>query len=611
VSRRTATKIVSASIAVLSLIWTIWLTTVGGFETEILGIPIKSNEPLRALAVSLLAWVGFFAAGGRIPESPARHFTNHFLIAGFLAAGTFALGVSYATTTIGGSDSYGYASEAELLIERDLTVEQPWVKHVPWPNAGLTFTPLGYTARRHGDGSEIVPMYPPGLPMLMAAAKLIGGQEALFWIVPLAGALLVLATYGIGATLASREAGLIGALFVATSPVTLFSLMTPMSDVPAAAAWGLALCWVLQSRDRTALLGGLAAGVAVLIRPNLAACVALLPLRYLLARDASTPISRSLRQSAYFLAGLVPPVMLLMLVNSNLYGFALELGYGQASGYFSPGNFWRNARTYLQFLLEIHSPFVLAGVAALIFPLRIVWPSAERRSLFVVITGSVAVLWAVYCLFVPFEAWWYLRFFLPAWPILMVSMAAVLMAGIRFLPSPLKMAAVVCAVWAGLYELRLSADRGVFDMWHQDRAHYVAPARLVGSMTDEKSVILSMQHSGSLRYYAGRMTLRWDILDSAWLDRAVQWFSERGVSVYMMVDDWEQKDVLSKFTTQSAAGLLKQPPLFIVRGVTSVYLYDLRPDSQNRQTLETHEANHDLRSAAPAKMPDDQFQALK
>jgi hypothetical protein len=34
-------------------------------------------------------------------------------------------------------------------------------------------------------------------------------------------------------------------------------------------------------------------------------------------------------------------------------------------------------------------------------------------------------------------------------------------------------------------------------------------------------VILSVQHSGSLRIYADRLTLRFDALDPLWLDRTV------------------------------------------------------------------------------------------
>ena len=57
-------------------------------------------------------------------------------------------------------------------------------------------------------------------------------MAALFWVVPVSGAVLVLATYGIGAGLVPALVGLVAAWFVATSPIVLFMLMPAISDVP-------------------------------------------------------------------------------------------------------------------------------------------------------------------------------------------------------------------------------------------------------------------------------------------------------------------------------------------------------------------------------------------
>ena len=51
-------------------------------------------------------------------------------------------------------------------------------------------------------------------------------------------------------------------------------------------------------------------------------------------------------------------------------------------------------------------------------------------------------------------------------------------------------------------------------------------------MTD----VLTWLHSGSVRYYAGRVTMRYDLLDRDWLDRAVEWLNARGVAVYALLD---------------------------------------------------------------------------
>ena len=129
-------------------------------------------------------------------------------IAGVLAAAIFVVGLMYATTAASGSDTSGYVSYAELLLQGRIEVAEPWVRDVPWPNALWTFAPLGYhPPPGHESADALVPMYAPGLPMLLALSKAIGGQAAMFGLVPLAGALLVLATFGIGRRLGSSAPG--------------------------------------------------------------------------------------------------------------------------------------------------------------------------------------------------------------------------------------------------------------------------------------------------------------------------------------------------------------------------------------------------------------------
>src|SRR5207237_8404761 len=103
-----------------------------------------------------------------------------------------------------------------------------------------------------------VPMCPPGLSMMMAPAMYIAGAPAsyvgagfsrpnlVFAIVPAFGALLIVATFMLGARFGARV-GLASALLVACSPAFLFQLMQPMSDVPATALWLLALAFATRS----------------------------------------------------------------------------------------------------------------------------------------------------------------------------------------------------------------------------------------------------------------------------------------------------------------------------------------------------------------------------
>ena len=57
---------------------------------------------------------------------------------------------------------------------------------------------------------------------------------------------------------------------------------------------------------------------------------------------------------------------------------------------------------------------------------------------------------------------------------------------------------------------------------------YATIAELVAAQTEPSALILASIHAGSLRYYAGHATVRFDILDPDWLDRGAAWLNERG-----------------------------------------------------------------------------------
>src|SRR5262249_30682640 len=196
-------------------------------------------------------------------------------------AGVLALSVNlvcliWKTRVAAGPHAYGCVSQVDLWLRGNLHIDQSFGAAGPWPAARWTFLPLGY--RPEPDGYRIVPQYPPGLSLLMAAAKLVAGQCAMFWVVPLCGGALVVATYAIGVQIARPLAGLAAAWMVATSPTVLFMEAAPMSDVPAAAAWATAIAFALGDSVVAAAASGAAAAIAMLIRPNLAPIAAIIAL---------------------------------------------------------------------------------------------------------------------------------------------------------------------------------------------------------------------------------------------------------------------------------------------------------------------------------------------
>lgn len=572
----------------LTLGWAIWLIVAGGFDGTILGIRVRSNNPRRVLVASACALVGYLVAGGTVRVSSffnalARGRTTFERrpgwVAAAIAAAAVVLTMVQGTRIAGGADAYGYVSQADLWLARDLKVPQPWVAQVPWPNSLWTFTPLGY--RPSLDNLTIVPTYSPGLPMLMAAAKSIGGQCALFAVVPLSLGVAVFATYALGQRFGSPYQGLIAAWLLATSPVVLEVSLESLSDVPVMAAWSVALCCLLRTSMRSAVFAGFAAALAILIRPNLVPLAIPMVLWFLLRR---APAPSGLRSRLVFVLmfslALLPGVAVVAALNRYWYGSATTSGYGSVGEIFGWAHVLPNLARFIAWIVETQTPLALLGVAALVVPLRAIWPAVPDRRIFVVIALFVTLLWGQYSAYLEFDSPGYLRFLLPSWPLILVGLAAVLLAvgrlTVRFGRASVAVM-VTLVMLLGLWNIRVTIRRDVFEQ-RQAARHEAPIGRLVREHTQANSVILAVHRSGSLRYYAGRITLRYDMLDGAWLDRAVTWLAERNVHVYAVLDERETGESKERFAGQKTAAAFDRPMLTYKPASTSLFDLSAPPD---------------------------------
>lgn len=564
------------AVAAVAVTWSIATLLTGGFSTHLLGLPLRSHDATRPVILTGIALIAYAALGGRIDTT--RAVTGMWLCVAVLTLGTLFVGVAFNTTAVGGSDSFGYASEAELLLRRELVVQQPFVRAVPWPGAAASFAPLGYRAGARPDQPDaLTPTYPPGLPALMAAAKALGGQEALFWISPISAALLVLLTFLIGRDLASPLAGLIAAWLVATSPVPLLMAVQPMSDAPAAAAWALAFYLFTRPGVAAAAGSGAAAGLAVFIRPNLAIGVALLAAGYLAAILIREQRSRTLARAVAFIGGLAPFAASLALLNDAWNGSPFVSGYGDVTAFFSASHLLPNLRFYLA-TIAAQTPVVLVGLAVTLLPARALWPAARSRTPLVVAATFTASLLLFYLLYLEFSDGTALRFLLPLWPVAMAGAGATLAYFVRTDSPIVTAAAIGLTLLLGVQGIERAKAQGVFDQWKGDR-RFPAVARLVADRTEPDSVILSVIHSGSLRYYGGRLTLRVDQLDGNWLDGALAWFQQRGVHPYLLLDDYEFPILKQHFASQRSVAFFDRHPRLTYRNLYETSLIDLAPNS--------------------------------
>lgn len=488
--------------------------------------------------------------------------------AALVIAVVFAAG-QWGSRALGGADSYAYVTEAGLIRAGSLAIHQDVVRESPWPGALGTWTPIGFrelpTAR---DG--ITPVYPPGLPLLIAFFQLLFGFCGAFWAVPLCAGATVGLTYLLGRRLFDGAGiALTAAVLVAASPVFLNESMVVMSDVPATAAWTLALVLALAGY---AFSSGLAAAAAILIRPNLAPVAGALILWTLLCEFDAARSTRRMRWSTVrVLAGIAPAVAAIASLNASLYGSPFVSGYGQLQDLYSARYLWRNVSQFSGWIAQTDTPIVALAVLFFAHP-RLIAPTRVpfARVLFGAFTSVVIVS---YLFYLPFDAWWYLRFLLPAWPIVMVLTAAALDALARRIVkrhAAFLVAAIVLAL--AIHGVVAAVNRGVFTLWHGE-SRYVDVATYLRATTEPNAVFISWQHTGSIRFYADRLTLHFARLDPGWLDRAIARLQANGRRPYIVLDRGEVEGFRQRFGARNRAGTLDWTPSAVTED-SSVFVYD-------------------------------------
>ena len=486
--------------------------------------------------------------------------------AAVLAVAALSAGLRWGAMVAGGADSYGYVSQAGYWQRGSVVVQEDVIRPSPWPGAALTWSPLGYRPSPNRSDA-IVPLYAPGLPLLMALAQVIAGFCGAFLVVPLCGALTIWLTYRLGLRVFDRpgialwSAGLVGG-----SPVFLYQLMNAMSDIPVTAAWMLALVLTLSRRP---LASGLAMSAAIAIRPNLAPLAAPLIVWTMLLKAREEGAPRAASAGLRFAIGVAVSVMGIAVFNARVYESPFTSGYGTTSDLYSLGFAALNLHRYAAWTADVETPIV--ALAALFFVAPSLLPRPRIPFGRLLLGGSMLVVLLSYLFYQPFDVWWYLRFLLPMWPLMMLLTAAAVDAIVgRWLPRayPLAVAAVVvvCA-WHGL---RTAVDRSAFDLGRSER-RYIDMARFVASHTDPAAVILSVQHSGSLRLYADRLTLRYDALDPLWLDRVVAYLQATGRRPYFVLDGGEVAAFRQRFGEANRTGRLDWPPMATMQGSIAVY----------------------------------------
>lgn len=463
-------------------------------------------------------------------RSPAG--TRRWLMPIVAAIGLTVFGVFIAINLgayAGESDSSGYMNHARVLATGSV--------HLPLRRvAGYTFdgpeawlySALG--VRPSPDERDLVPTYPVGLPlMIAAAAKFVGWRQAgnvVMWIHCMLG---VLVTYAAGRTfgLSSRLA-LLGSVLVGLSPVYVFLGIQVMSDVPALVwtAAAVLAAWRGRSQLGWAVAAGLGFAMAVLIRPT--DVLAFVPIAVILGLSTRCWVA--------FGFGGVPGALFFVLHSHAAYGRFFTTGYGdsaQLEGQWVGMTLFH----YIHWLPLLFTPAIVAFLALPFVP------RPERRN--AVVLGSWFVVLAAFYAGYRYthETWWYLRFLLPAAPALVIGALLVLRTAVRARLSPpfatvtLGIAVAVAIGWNVHWIKKLSA----LSSKHSEQTYLLTTDWLKAHLPPN-AVIAAMQETGALQYYTDFTFVRWDWLHPDTFDALTRAVTANRQPLYAILHPYEWQE---------------------------------------------------------------------
>lgn len=140
----------------------------------------------------------------------------------------------------------------------------------------------------------------------------------------------------------------------------------------------------------------------------------------------------------------------------------------------------------------------------------------DARPLTLALAGFVVLNVGAYLVYAPFENWTYLRFLLPAFPLVAIAASRALgLLGSRMpgRPSPATAhvisataTAVLCGIVIGL-GVRDAAARGVFDRRAIEARHELLARAYAGRAAG--TVFVTQQHGGAMRFHLDATVVRW------------------------------------------------------------------------------------------------------
>ena len=539
------------------------ISGLAGIDADFGAIAVRSHSARRILAVTAI----LAAVRIRLGVAPAATWFARLAMLAAIAA-SVATWLRFLLTTIGGADSYGYVSAAHSIAQGRLVLEAPLADWLTAANRIAIASPLGWTPAP--DGTGIVPAYPLGMPIAMALFERLGGPPAVFFAAPVMGVVTLILVYRLAREWYDPDTALFATALVAWNPLMIAYAKQPMSDVAATMWIVLALYLIVRATPLTAFGAGLAAGAAVMTRPVLlVAAVAIVAM-------GSVRLKQRILIAA---AGLALVLTVQMAIQFRLFGSPFSTGYGSTSALFSLDHAAANLGIFASHGLRVVGWLWIPGLI-----LGLIAARPEPRAKPALLFAAVAV---PYVFYLPFDHWETLRFLLPGLVPLTILAADGLIHLARWPRNRIATAAVVSAMLA-LVVWRSEALLRASSVWEiaMLEERYPLAAQWVQVNTPENSVMLANQHSGSLRWYGARHTLRWEVIAPDDLEKTIAELQTRGAAVFVALEGPEAEMFDARFA--GAIGRLRVDHVGRIRNVNfrRLSISDLRSRISDQLQME-------------------------
>lgn len=435
-----------------------------------------------------------------------------------------------------GTDSSAYVDAAAQWTQGALFHPTHFRSWAPWAHDAELETPLGRTPG--ATPGTIVTVYPPGYPLLQAAAQMIGGPLATHLVSPFFLGILAFCAYRLAARISTPWAGVGAAAMIAATPVAVAHTLIPMSDVPAAALWAIAWLMALRPGLGAALAAGASVAMAILVRPNLAPLAIVIAFVLIASRwrlgDRTWP-----RLFALAAVSAIGPALMLW-TQDALYGSPFQSGYRAANTFFRLERIPTNAVNYPNMLIDLHGWLALAGLALVPFAFVLRPRDGGTERPWVIVVGAVGIVLANYGVQLPyltFEGWYWLRFLLPAMLALFVLLAAGLDQLRLLIASRSRLLQVVAAIPIVMV---VREPRHEFFATFENLAGFPRVSMMGHYLREAlptNAVIFTFLQSGAAAYYTDRPIIRMDFVGPDRLDRLIDDLRQGGYHPVFVIDE--------------------------------------------------------------------------